>query len=146
MFTRAWVWYTVIRLGVIIVVFGGLALLGVPALLAATIGVLVAALVSFVGLGRLRGGFSAELADARDRRRADKRDRDAVAEDAAVDAAASTTPYINRAADTSTPADSAVIQGQDPVTEANRDADVDQIHGNDKTETPHPLETPGTSN
>lgn len=86
MHNRAWLLYTIIRLGVIVVVFGALALLGVSLLVAAAIAVLVATLVSFFGLGRLRGEFSAEIAATRDRRKQHSGDPDATAEDAAAEA------------------------------------------------------------
>lgn len=86
MHNRAWLLYTIIRFGVIVVVFGALALLGVSLLVAAAVAVLVATLVSFFGLGRLRGDFSAEIAASRDRHKQHSSDPDANAEDAVADA------------------------------------------------------------
>lgn len=78
---RAWLRYTVVRIGLILVVAAVLILLGVPLLIAAAAGVLVAGIASFLWLGRLRGDFSAEIATARDARRARAGDPDAETED-----------------------------------------------------------------
>lgn len=86
---HAWLWYTLIRFGILAVVYFLLLAAGLDALLAIAVAFLISTLVSFFGLGKLRGAYSAELVEVQARRAAQRtpaRDEDAEAEDALLDA------------------------------------------------------------
>ncbi len=75
---RAWVTYSVLRVGLFLVIFALLLIVNIPWWLAATIAAVVALCISYIFFGKLRAQVATEFAA---RRRAPAPDSDEDAED-----------------------------------------------------------------
>lgn len=73
---RAWVIYSLVRVGLFLALFAVLLLLGIEWWIAAVAAALMGLALSFLVLGRLRDRVTADLAEARARREAGIRDSD----------------------------------------------------------------------
>jgi hypothetical protein len=62
---RAWVLYSLIRVGIIIAVFALLVALGIQWWLAAIVAAVIALCISYIFLGKLRGQVAADIAERR---------------------------------------------------------------------------------